>query len=407
MEPGGPACLFEPSLNDCFTDSSWYRLNQNYNELDTCAIIFGIVYPILVFVTGIANVFVVLVLSKKHMSSPTNTVLLYMATADLCLAVVPLPFAVFYFMLGHYRSQDQLQSWWCQLRLLSNDELPPLFHNIAIWLTVLLAAQRFIYINYPLAAQHWCTLDNVRRASIVIVIGSVIASLPKLLMNGGFHTVTHGSVMLIPLENSSYMVEPVREAICLIIPSRFTLAVGEDEINSFYYSARVVLFILIPSVALVILNCLLILGIHRAKVRKQRLLLDRKRPDSSGKQSANTSVMLVIVVTIFLIVNLPQGIVLSSLCFTNWFDLPQVEWSQSTLFWVVTVDNLLILATYPINFAIYCSMGAQFRETFKNLFCSANTPLISYTRRLSSYYTPVGDRVATNGRSCKDTTDNL
>jgi len=39
---------------------------------------------------------------------------------------------------------------------------------------------------------------------------------------------------------------------------------------------------------------------------------------------------------------------------------------------ISTIDNLLILATFPINFAIYCSMSTQFRTTFKALFLRRN-----------------------------------
>lgn len=35
---------------------------------------------------------------------------------------------------------------------------------------------------------------------------------------------------------------------------------------------------------------------------------------------------------------------------------------------LVLFTNFFIIVSYPINFAIYCGMSRQFRETFKELF---------------------------------------
>lgn len=159
-------------------------------------------------------------------------------------------------------------------------------------------------------------------------------------------------------------------------------------------------------------------GVHDAERRKRRLLMEnRSREARRTTESSNTSLMLIIIVTVFLIVNLPQGIFLAVLCFDSTFPhalLPlsfyhpsvvsrRFNWglissSPRNRYFVqlfLTTDNLLILATYPINFAIYCrshlpplalsdwrlmrgswcSMSAAFRETFKRLFCPNLPPL--------------------------------
>lgn len=99
-------------------------------------------FPILVFFVVIANVLIAIVLSKKHMITPTNVVLKYMAIADLCVGLVPLPWTFFYHSLGNHLLEDRLQLWWCYMYKYSMDAVPPVCHNIAMWLTVLLAGQR-------------------------------------------------------------------------------------------------------------------------------------------------------------------------------------------------------------------------------------------------------------------------
>lgn len=59
------------------------------------------------------------------------------------------------------------------------DVLPPVCHNIAIWLTVLLAAQRYIYVQHPTMAPDWCTLKIVKTTSFGILVVSLLPMLPK------------------------------------------------------------------------------------------------------------------------------------------------------------------------------------------------------------------------------------
>ena len=40
-------------------------------------------------------------------------------------------------------------------------QVPQLFHSASIWLTLVLAAQRYISVCRPAAAQRWCTVAKV------------------------------------------------------------------------------------------------------------------------------------------------------------------------------------------------------------------------------------------------------
>ncbi|KAL7078706.1 hypothetical protein ACQ4LE_002700 [Meloidogyne hapla] len=62
------------------------------------------------------------------------------------------------------------------------DAIPPVCHNIAMWLTVLLAGQRYLSIRHPINSRHLCSsLRNVRIATFLITIISIICGLPKCL----------------------------------------------------------------------------------------------------------------------------------------------------------------------------------------------------------------------------------
>ncbi|KAF1749170.1 hypothetical protein GCK72_025637 [Caenorhabditis remanei] len=209
------------------------------------SLVYGQIFPVLVLFAVFANAAVALVLSKKHMTTPTNVVLKYMAIAEVLVGLVPLPWTVFYFTMGNFKEMYRLETWWCYLHKYSMDAFPPICHNIAMWLTVLLAAQR------------------------------------------------------------------------------------------------------------------------------------EKRSEEAARQrdSNSTSLMLVAIVSIFLIVNLPQAVFMALLCVCETFSirLSILEGTFPVVFLITS--NMIVIATYPINFGIYCFMSSSFRQTFKLIFCPGTNQL--------------------------------
>lgn len=170
-----------PCTKECFEPKKGWlpdEMEMMWSK-DLSIMIYGRIFPALCCVTVISNFFIVAVLSRKHMRTPTNSILFYMAIADLCVAVIPFPFCFHYVMLENYKHMDRLEAWWCWMSRYLTDALPPLCHNVAIWLTVLLAGQRLIYVQYPLSARKWCTVAKVRWATLIICSVSLICASPK------------------------------------------------------------------------------------------------------------------------------------------------------------------------------------------------------------------------------------
>ena len=124
---------------------------------------------------------------------------------------------------------------------------------------------------------------------------------------------------------------------------------------------------LIPCFTLLVLNFVLIRTIRQAAKRRRMLLSQNRTTESRSLSESNrTTMLLVIVVGVFLMVELPAG-----LLYVIWI----IEYSYS-----VDIINSMIYAvgatfmyfsmylSFPLNIFIYCGMNRQFRETFKNLF---------------------------------------
>ena len=121
---------------------------------------------------------------------------------------------------------------------------------------------------------------------------------------------------------------------------------------------------------------MLIAVLRKAETRRKRLI---KRPSDQQRESSTTA-MLAVITVIFLVVNLPQGFSLG--VYSLWMSAKLYIVPSDTLTLINIIDNLLILATFPINFAIYCSMSTQFRVTFKALFFRKD--LTNSARRITS-----------------------
>ena len=121
--------------------------------------LYGYIMPFLVVITIIANTLIVLVLSKKHMRTPTNLVLMAMALSDMLTLLFPAPWLLYLYTFGnHHRPLRPLAA--CYAYNYMNEVIPALFHTASIWLTLALAIQRYIYVCHPPLARTWCTMER-------------------------------------------------------------------------------------------------------------------------------------------------------------------------------------------------------------------------------------------------------
>ena len=57
---------------------------------------------------------------------------------------------------------------------------PQLFHNASIWLTLILAVQRYIYICQASQARHLCTIPRARRTVVVVIVTAFLHTSPRM-----------------------------------------------------------------------------------------------------------------------------------------------------------------------------------------------------------------------------------
>lgn len=138
--------------------------------------------------------------------------------------------------------------------------------------------------------------------------------------------------------------------------------VGENVYFSSYFLFRVFFVHLIPCIVLVLLNMCLFRAMRNAQKKRQKLFDKCAKKSKKANDKNSTTLMLIIIVTIFLIVEIPLALitglhVLSQL--TNHF----LDYRMANQF--ILFANFFLLVSYPINFVIYIKMSRVFRETAK------------------------------------------
>lgn len=167
--------------------------------------------------------------------------------------------------------------------------------------------------------------------------------------------------------------------------------IGEDMYFSTYFLFRLLFVHLIPCILLVILNLLLVRAMRQAQERRKTLFRENRKKESKKLREANcTTLMLVVVVTVFLIVEIPLAVItvlhIISSAIYEFLDYAMAN----TL---ILVTNFLLMVSHPINFAIYCGMSRQFRETFKEIF---GRPAGKVEGQTGGYSMVNGTRTCTN-----------
>ncbi|XP_049831337.1 sex peptide receptor [Schistocerca gregaria] len=339
----------------------------------------GYAMPFLLVITIIANTLIVVVLSKRHMRTPTNVVLMAMALSDMLTLLFPAPWLFYMYTFGnHYKPLAPTSA--CYAYHIMNEVVPALFHTASIWLTLALAVQRYVYVCHAPVARTWCTMPRVLKA-----VGW-IAGCAALHQSTRFVDTVYE-----PCE-VPWRGQPA-VPVCVPTLSPLVEAVTPDVYFVSYYMFRVVFVHMLPCVSLVVLNVLLFRAMRAAQVRRRMLFQENRKSECRKLRDSNcTTLMLIVVVTVFLLVEIPLAIV-TILHIISSSVTEILDYYVANV--LVLFTNFFIIVSYPINFAIYCGMSRQFRETFKELFVRG--AVVAHRNGGSSKYSLVnGPRTCTN-----------
>lgn len=313
--------------------SSWH----GYISLVICAI--GI--PL--------NIINIIVLTRKAMQTPINCILTWLAVADIATMVSYVPFAFhFYVDYSANKISSVKNNWFWMHFLLVYLNFSASAHTISIWLAVALAMIRHHHIHSP--AQGSMTrmrrLIRARLIVCIIICTSVIVMIPNYLSHSleAVHFRDNATGYIFEdWELNSGETKPIRLLSLLLYG---TLAK------------------LVPCLMIIIYGGLLLRTLKKT-MKTRRRLSEVGVSISSQRHTdpARTTSMLLVVIVLFLLTELPQGILIMCCIFLeNFFENVYIPLGD--------VMDVLALLNNSINFVLYCTMSQEFRRTFIRLFCS-------------------------------------
>nr|ANO39031.1 GCR057 [Schmidtea mediterranea] len=307
-----------------------------------------ILIPVILIVC-FTNTCICLILTRRHMISATNMILTAIAIADFLTGLFPLPFYVIknFSFFSSIRSRTFGYFYYFSVVV-----IPTICHTISIWLTVALAVQRFIYVSLPTEAKNICTV----KTSIYTILTICVLSL-----------VFHLQLSIVSFD--SYYFYPCKHQTpeFVILKCNWTV-----ELLIIYYWSRTVLMNVIPCLLLTVFILSLIVAVRSAEKHRRVLLqTSQKKESRRSKEFYSTSKMLLVVLCLFLIVEIPNGIAITLYMIQKSFSSN----NSNDSFWgkMNSICNILIIFSYPLNFVIYCIMSRNFRETLKFIIGISNS----------------------------------
>ena len=318
----------------------WYAGYHGYASVVVCVI------------GAICNLFNIMVLTRRNMRTRTNYLLTALAVSDLLTMVSYIPFALqFYCLYGVDPSPNRNTRQWA-IFFLFHVNFSVTTHTISIWLGVILSIFRYGYVKQSLGGVSGCGIkNNARSAMAAITLGSIVILVPNYL--------------------SLEITSQVHEHTNLTIYDLTTVEYSLITTTNFWIHA--LLIKLIPCGLMLIFGLLLVCTMRSSNQRRRKLrngsvtaatLAQRQH---RRRDHTRTTGMLIAVIVLFLLTELPQGVLaLCSGLLPGFFEAYYIPLGDAM--------DIFALINNGINFILYCSMSRQFRVTFLCLFAPCLLP---------------------------------
>ncbi len=144
----------------------------------------------------ILNSLIIIVVRKDKGNKVANFLLQALSVADNLLLVVFLSGPPPLYALRYFKQKDAFNVFLLYLKVYGKP-LSGISTTMCVWMTVLIAVNRYIVIKKPLHASNLCTLGKVKTQIASVVIFSIVWNLPRFLI-GELVTDENGNVKYQP-----------------------------------------------------------------------------------------------------------------------------------------------------------------------------------------------------------------
>ena len=288
-----------------------------------------ICYPIFCFFGLAGNILSVIVMSQRKMATSTNVYLTALAISDS----IKLINDSFYFLVILLLETDPPSG------KKAYGYLYPYAHYlfnmsvcITAWLTVSVAAERYVMVCHAARARHMCNMGRARLTSFVVFLSMSVLTIPFALR---YRTVWR-------LNTSSNTSEVAVEV---------TELWNDAEFVTVFTWLTNLLRSVIPLCILVTFNYFIVQALRKTRSHKKKMT-SRHR----------ITLMLISVIVLFMVCVTPDAIMSTFFGF-GYYD------ENFLVRGVREITDLLLTVNSAFNFVLYCTFNKIFRRNFVFLFC--------------------------------------
>lgn len=341
-------------------DVTGYRLAHGYVSGTLCFV--GIVF----------NICNAIVWSRRNMRTSTNLLLTILSVADGISVFMYFLYVTYYFtatgpseLIYHSKAGMYLVVV-CFHQFIA-------FHTLSNWITISLAIFRYLKVCHPNLGKKICTKKRARLTIGIVFIATNLATIPFYLYYEVFDMAENGGNF------TGFWIR------------KTTFAVTHVDYQTTLAWVYGVVFKVGPSVSMCFLCALMIRELRQADNRRANMSTTRSnetRRIPSGYY--RTTVMLVVVVLIYVLTELPIGIV----SFVSGLRYTESHFFYFLLYsYVGDLLDTLTVINGTVNLVVYYTMSRQYRIEFKI------TILGKFFKRFADF--------ETTGVSSTDNTKNL
>ena len=315
-------------------------------DMDVCnsiAIAGIFIIGIIVVVGIIGNSLTFIVFWKGNFKSSTSSLFLSLSLIDSAVLLTVFTFRIASISIYNGWLPRDLSVYLrvCAYPICSMAEMA------TIWVTVLIAVNRYIVVCLPLRASQWCTLSKVKIQLAVVLVLVVIYNIPHIVRRRVAH---------ITWNNGTSYVTPVKSAIVYSYPQ-------------FYYVYDIILpIIVLMCLPLCVLTLLTIRLIKEMKAHR-RMQAEMQRQYSQPENSMTFA--LVIVVIVFIICRVPV-LIWTVMLFLEW-------WSSVSRCYMALMYYTLLTINSAVNFIIYILVNRRFRNVLLATVCRRRSAIPEVT----------------------------
>ena len=308
-----------------------------------------IIYPALCILGITGNVLALVVLNHRDMATPTNVYLSALAVSDTFKLLNDLMYFIILVVLQSNPQTGQIMMSYVY----------PYAHYIfnmsvcvTAWLTISVAAERYICVCHPSKAKEVCTIPRAKLVCSAVFLFMSVLSIPS-----GFR----------------YRVETIHDVRANVTcPQVVPTALGTNDAFMIPYSwIQNSLRGIIPVFVLVFMNARIINELRKERVKGKKFSARNR-----------ITLMLIVIIFMFLVCITPDAIM------STFFGKGYVE-EDHLVKGIREITDSLLAVNSAFNFLLYCSMSQAFRNTFLKIFCP-------FRRDTSPERVPIARKVTNN-----------